>query len=176
MDKDIFSNVKGQIIDTSSKDFKLKSIKLKMQGVANKISSHRTQLRHLQKIANILLGKSDVSIKESTRVSLECNGKTYEANVVLKYKIHNVKPTNPTLQVIFEDQLTFCKMSKDSLFKTIRTLKNQIKMLDRNYGNLTKQYNSILNDKDWEKSDLEEQKKQLEKELKTIEEKLKKFS
>lgn len=173
--EDIFSNVKGQIIDTGSKDFKLRSIEFEMQSVATKISSSRLQLRRLQNIANILLGKSDISIGESTRISLERDGKTYEAEVLLKYKVHNIVPTDPVLQIKFKDRLVYSQMSKASLFETIRTLKKQIKNLDKEYSNLAKEHSDILNNKDWEKRDLQKQKEQLEKELKIIEEKLKKF-
>lgn len=163
--------VKGQIYNPNSKENKLRKIEDEMEKTATQISIYHGYLESLRFYANKLLGKNTAS-KTTHRIRVE-DSKMGGYDLLLEYHTPQFIPKDARLMIKPKDRLVWSPVSRVQFFKMIRSCKEVIKNLDREYGKLAKRYNEVKESKEDRKADLLEIKELKLKELALIEEELK---
>lgn len=143
-------------------DNKLETIDLQKRNIRHRLICLNNSLRRLRRLANILLGKVDFSMKETVR---EKGG-----TIVLEFKLEKPFPKKTSLGI--QRDLQWEALSRVDFFNLIKSKKDEIKCLNRQYSELEKECEFIKNDKSWIKKELKKKKEQLEEQLKKINEEL----
>ena len=163
--------VKGHIYNPDSRENRLRRIEDEMESVATKISIYHGYLESLRFYANKLLGKNTAS-KQTHRIRVE-DSKMGGYELLLEYHTPQFIPKDARLMIKPKDRLVWSPVSRVQFFKMIRSCKEVIRNLDREYGRLAKHYNEVKESKEDRKAELLEIKEIKLKELALIEEELK---
>lgn len=164
--------VTGQIYNPNSRENKLRSIQSEMERVATRISYQHEYLDRLRRYANILLGKN-IGDTQKHKIRIESHDPDIESyEIILEYSIPQFVPKDAKLMIKANNSLVWNSVSRVQFFKLIRSCKDAIRNLDREYGRLTKYYNEVKENKEDRKADLLEMKKLKLKEIELIDKEL----